>query len=103
VLRVTLQKATIQITGSLIACSQGMRDDWRDLSEWLKSKMAAIYGDQVAVKYYDIFDPDCPNLPTDAKLPVVKVNEEILSMGGKISMSLIRRKIESLGITPDYP
>ena len=89
----------IQITGSLIACSQGMRDDWRDLSEWLASKMTALYGEQVTVKYYDIFDSDCPSLPPDAKLPAVKINEEILSMGGKISMTLIRKKIESLGIT----
>ncbi len=98
-----MPKVLIQITGSLIACSQGVRDDWRDLSEWLKSKMTALYGDMVAVKYYDIFDPDCPSLPPDAKLPVVKINEEILSMGGKISMTLIRKKIESLGITSSIP
>jgi len=94
-----MPKVLIQITASLIACSQGMRDDWRDLSEWLRSKMAVLYGDQVEVKYYDIFDPDCPSLPPDAKLPVVRINEEILSMGGKISMTLIRKKIESLGIS----
>lgn len=98
-LRVAMPKAVIQITGSLIACSQGVRDDWRDLSEWLRSKMAALYGDQVTVKYYDIFDPDCSGLPPDAILPVVWVNEEVLSMGEKISMTLIRKKIESLGIT----
>lgn len=63
--------------------------------------MTALYGDQVIVKYYDIFDPDCPSLPPDAKLPVVKINEEILSMGGKLSMTLMRKKIDSLGITPD--
>jgi len=94
-----MPKVLIQITASLIACSQGMRDDWRDLSEWLRSKMTVLYGDQVEVKYYDIFDPDCPSLPPDAKLPVVRINEEILSMGGKISMTLIRKKIESLGIS----
>ncbi len=64
----------------------------------LNPEMIALYGEQVAVKYYDIFDPDCPSLPEGAKLPVVKINEEILSMGGKISMTLIRKKIESLGI-----
>jgi hypothetical protein len=93
-----MPKAEIQITGSLIACSQGVRDDWRDLSEWLWSKMTALYGDQVTVKYFDIFDPDCPSLPPKAKLPVVRVNGDVLSMGGKISMTLIRKKIESLGI-----
>ena len=61
--------------------------------------MTVLYGDQVEVKYYDIFDPDCPSLPPDAKLPVVRINEEILSMGGKISMTLTRKKIESLGIS----
>ncbi|MDP2966750.1 MAG: hypothetical protein Q8N39_12065 [Pelolinea sp.] len=94
-----MPKIFIRVTGSLIACSQGVRDDWRDLTVWLGSKMTALYGDQVVVKYYDIFDPDCPSLPPDAKLPVVKINEEVLSMGGKLSMTLIRKKIESLGIT----
>lgn len=94
-----MPKVLIQVTGSLIACSQGMRDDWRDLADWLMAKMTALYGDRVALKYYDIFDPDCPSLPPDAKLPVVKINEDILSMGGKISMTLIRKKIESMGIT----
>ena len=78
-----------------------MRDDWRDLADWLASKLTALYSDQVIVKYHDIFDPDCPSLPPDAKLPVVKINVEVLSMGEKISMTLIRKKIESLGITTD--
>jgi hypothetical protein len=89
-------EVTIQITGSLIACSQGARDDWRELSVWLASKLNALH---VTVKYFDIFDPDCPILPPDAKLPVVKINEEIVSMGEKISMPLIRKKIELLGFT----
>jgi hypothetical protein len=97
-----MPKVLIHITGTLIACSEGMRDDWRDLAIWLTSKMTALYGDQVAVKYYDIFDPDCPSLPPNAKLPVVKINKERLSMGGKISMTLIRKKIETLGIKANY-
>ncbi len=100
-LRVAMPKAVIQITGSLIACSQGVRDDWRDLSEWLRSKMTALYGDQVAVKYYDIFDPDCPGLPPDAKLPVVKINEEVPGHGRKNFDDIDRKKIESLGIIAD--
>jgi hypothetical protein len=93
-----MPKVLIHITGSLVACSQGTRDDWRDLAGWLASKMTALYGDQVAVKYCDIFDTDCPSLPPDAKLPIVKINEEVVSMGGKISMTVIRKKLESLGI-----
>ncbi|MDO9545227.1 MAG: hypothetical protein Q7J07_00560 [Pelolinea sp.] len=91
-------KAEIMIIGSLVACENGPRDNWRKLSKWFASKMTALYGDQVAVKYFDIFDPDCPILPPDAKLPVVKINEEILSMGEKISMKLIRERLETFGI-----
>jgi hypothetical protein len=94
-----MPEVSIHITGSLIGCSEGIRDDWRDLSQWIASKMTALYGDRVVVKYHDIFDPDCPSLPPDAKLPVVIINEEVLSIGGKISMTLIRKKIESFGIT----
>jgi hypothetical protein len=47
------------------------------------------------MKYYDLFDADCPAMPNDAQLPVVLVNGETTINGGKISIPAIRRKIES--------
>ncbi len=88
----------IHIVASKIACSEGVRDDWRDVAKWLRSKLLVQYPGKVDVKYSDLFDEDCPALPPDSKLPVVMVNNEIFSMGEKISMPLIKKKIESLGI-----
>jgi hypothetical protein len=35
-------------------------------------------------------------MPVNAQLPLVLVNKEVLSSGGKISIPAIRRKIESI-------
>jgi len=86
----------VEIIGAKIACSQGLRDDWRNLTGWIGSKFDILYNGRVTTIYYDLFDENHPPLPEDAKLPVVIVNHEILSMGGKISMSLIRKKIDDI-------
>jgi hypothetical protein len=52
----------------------------------------------VRVRYYDLFDPDCPTLPPNSQLPVVFVSDVLVSSGGKISIPLIRKKIEEFGI-----
>jgi hypothetical protein len=51
---------------------------------------------QVITRYFDLFDPDCPPFPADSQLPVVFVDEKLVSSGGKISIPLIRKEIESL-------
>lgn len=48
--------------------------------------------------YFDLFDPDCPELPPDAKLPLVLINNELLTHGDKISIPLIRKKLLELGV-----
>jgi hypothetical protein len=49
----------------------------------------------VQVEYFDLFDPLCPDLPENAELPVVFVNNAVVSNGGKISIPLIRKYIEA--------
>lgn len=90
------QSIRVEIIGCQIACSQGVRDDWRDLAKWIGSKLDAFYGRQVVIRYYDLLDADTPPLPNQAKLPIVMVNGEVISMGGKILMGLIRKKIDSI-------
>jgi hypothetical protein len=46
----------------------------------------------------DLFDPACPPLPPDAQLPLVLVNAEVLSSGGKISVPAIRKRLEAFGL-----
>jgi hypothetical protein len=54
------------------------------------------FGDGVEVKYYDLFDADCPPMPAGAQLPLVMVEAEVISSGRKISIPVIRRKVEEM-------
>ena len=89
---------TIQIIGSLIACSGGVRDDWRKITKWLERNLKTVYGDQILVEYFDLFDDNSPGIPIGAKLPAVIINGEVLSVGEKISVPKIRKHLESYGI-----
>jgi len=54
------------------------------------------FGESVNVRYYDLFDPACLSMPPGVQLPLVLVNSEVLSCGGKISVPVIREKIETI-------
>jgi hypothetical protein len=86
----------VQIIAAPIACKDGMKDSWREVARWAEDQLKARFGDQVQVRYYDLFDVACPPMPTDAQLPVVLVNGEVTINGGKIAISVIRRKIDSV-------
>lgn len=86
----------VQIVGAQVACAEGMKDTWREVSIWAAGQIKAHFGDAVQVKYYDLFDVDCPPMPPGAQLPLVLVNAEVTISGGKISMPVIRRKVETL-------
>ena len=90
-------KVQIEVIGSLIACSEGIRDDWRDITHWLGKKLNAQYDGQVEVKYYDLFDESKPELPENARLPVVMINRTVISQGEKISIPKIRDHLTNLG------
>jgi hypothetical protein len=59
--------------------------------------MTAQYGGQIEVRYYDLFDESKPELPDNAKLPVVMINGSVISQGGKISIPEINKHLKSLG------
>ena len=86
----------VQIVGAQVACAEGMKDTWREVSTWAAGQLKAHFGDAVQVKYYDLFDVDCPPMPANGQLPLVMIDSEVISSGVKISMPLIRRKIESM-------
>ncbi len=87
---------TVQIIGAPIACAEGVKDSWREAAHWASGQLKACFGGDVEVKYYDLFDADCPSLPANAQLPVVLVNGGVVSLGGKISIPLIRCKVEEI-------
>jgi disulfide oxidoreductase YuzD len=88
----------IQIVGAPVACADGVKDAWRETAIWAADQLKARYGDNVQVEYFDLFDPACPPLPPDAQLPLVLVNAELLSSGGKISLPAIRKRLEAFGL-----
>jgi hypothetical protein len=87
---------SVQIVGVPIACEGGVKDSWRDTASWAEGQLKARFGDAVEVRYYDLFDADCPVMPESAQLPLVLVDGSVVSSGGKISIPIIRRKIEEL-------
>jgi len=86
----------VTIVGAPIACKEGVKDSWREVADWAEGQLTARFGDAVRVEYFDLFDPDCPPLPGAAQMPLVLVNVQILSSGGKISIPAIRRRIEEI-------
>ncbi len=86
----------VQIIGAPIACKEGIKDSWREVAAWAAGQLRARFGDRVVVRYFDLFDAGCPALPDGAQLPLVMVEDEVLSSGGKVSVPVIRRKIESI-------
>ncbi len=90
----------VDIIGAPVACQDGVKELWRETAAWAERQLKTRYGDQIQVSYYDLFDPQCPPIPAEGQLPVVRVDGEILSCGGKISVPRIREKIEALELNP---
>ncbi len=92
-------QARIEIIGTPVACREGVTETWRELAQWAGDQLHRRYGPAVELVYYDLFDPDCPSLPEGAQLPLVLIDGEVLSSGGKISMPAIRKRLEAMGVT----
>ena len=87
---------SVQIIGAPIACDGGVKDTWRDTAKWAEGQLKARFGEAVQVKYFDLFDGDCPPMPANSQLPLVFVEDEVVISGGKISIPIIRRKVEEM-------
>lgn len=94
------EKALVQIIGAPVACADGVKDSWRETAHWAARQLAARFGNSVQVDYFDLFARDCPPLSEGAQLPLVLLNGQVVSSGGKISVPTIRRRIEEMGIAP---
>lgn len=93
----------VTIVGAPVACGAEVKDTWRELSGWIGGQLRQRYGDAVFVEYHDLFDADCPPLPPGAQLPLVLVNDRVVTSGGKLSVPAIRRVVEALGVRPVPP
>lgn len=91
---------TIQVTiiAAPVACKGGIQDSWRQVAEGVTGQLKVRYGDRVKVAYFDLYDQNCPPLPPNSQLPVVLINDIVICSGGKISLPLICKKINKLGV-----
>lgn len=87
---------SVRIVGAPIACEGGMKDTWRDMAHWAEGQLKNRFGTAVQVKYYDLFDADCPPMPAGAQLPLVLVEDEVVISGGKISIPILRSRVEEV-------
>jgi len=96
----------VRIFGVSTACATGVTDAWRQAASWARTQLTGRFGQQVSVEYYDLFSPEMDRFPEvmavvsagQGQVPLVFVDEELLSSGGKISVTDIRRRLESLGL-----
>jgi hypothetical protein len=86
----------VQIIAVPVACTEGVKNTWRDVAEWANIQLRSRFGDTVSTEYFDLFDQGCPAIPPDAQLPMVLVDGQLLSSGGKISIPAIRKKLTEL-------
>ena len=90
------------------ACATGVTDTWRKVAGWARQQLTARFGDRVVVEYYDLFSPEMDRFLEvvalvavgQGQVPLVFVDGELLSSGGKVSIPAIRRRLEALGLKP---
>jgi hypothetical protein len=100
-LRTISAQATVLIIGAPVgACGGEVKDTWRELAAWAGDQLTHRFGEAVSIEYFDLLDPTCPALPANVRLPLVVVNGEVVSSGGKISIPAIRRRLEVMGLRP---
>ena len=86
----------VQIIGAPVACAGGAKETWREIATLASDQLRRRFGEVVRVEYFDLFDPACPSLPPGSQLPLVLINGELFSSGGKISIPAIRKQLEML-------
>jgi len=89
---------TVEIVGVPVACGERVKDSWREIAAWVSRELDRAFGDAVRVQYHDLFEAGCPSLPTDAKLPIVLIDGEPITVREKISLPLIRKALTSRGV-----
>ncbi len=89
-----------------VDCASGSKDTWREVAHWARRQLESRFGGQVSVEYYDLFSPEMDRFPEvlslvaagQGQVPLVFLDGELLSSGGKISVPDIRRWLEAKGV-----
>ncbi len=94
----------VHIYGAPTACSTGVTDAWRDVATLMGRQWKERFGDRVDFEYVNLFGPEASRFPhvlaqvsqNNLALPLVYINDELFSSGGKLNGPAIRRRIEAL-------
>lgn len=92
------KQAVVQIIATPNSCAEGYKDAWRETARWAGEQLRLRFGEAVRVDYFNLFEPGCPALPDSAQLPLVLLEGQVISSGGKISIPAIRKQLEANGI-----
>ena len=99
----------VRIYGAPTTCSTGVADAWRDVATLMGRQWKERFGDRVDFEYVDLFGPEASRFPhvlaqvsqDNLALPLVYIDDELFSSGGKLNGPAIRRRIETLINTAD--
>ncbi len=94
----------VRIYGAPTACSTGVTDAWRDVATLMGRQWKERFGDRVDFEYVNLFGPEASRFPhvlaqvsqDNLALPLVYIDDELFSFGGKLNGPAIRRRIEAL-------
>ena len=84
---------------------------WRAAADLVQSRLADRFGEAVGFEYIDLFSPEMAHHPeiealieAGARAPLVLIDEEMQSFGGKLHVSAIERVVaERLAAVPVVP
>jgi hypothetical protein len=85
----------VQIIGAQIACGEGLKDTWREVAAFTRSQHSVRFQNKVEVEYFDLFAEKCPSFPADAQIPIVLINGELFSSGGKIDIPRMTKYLDA--------
>lgn len=96
---VTVNSVTVRIVGG--------NDAFAKTAHFVLDRLHSIFGDQVCGKYYSAAEPSLTEFPPalalirlgEAPLPLVFVDNDLVVMGGKLSVPELRQRLTALGLS----
>ncbi|MFN3331479.1 MAG: hypothetical protein ACK47M_03060 [Caldilinea sp.] len=85
----------------------GGNDAFAKTAYFVLERLRNVFGDQVCGKYYNAGEPSLTEFPPalalirlgEAPLPLVFVDNDLVVMGGKISVPELRQRLTALGLS----
>jgi disulfide oxidoreductase YuzD len=95
---------TIRVFGAPTACSGGVSDGWRSAALAVGDRLVQGFGDRVHFEYVDLLEPEMDRFPRVVErisserlqLPLVFIDDELFSAGGKLNGPGLRRRVGEL-------